>query len=84
MDPALRPGVLVVEDDAHVRAVLGLALPLCGFSVWLACGQEAVTLYTQHRAEVAMALLDVLMPGLEGPGTLTALRGSTPPSAAAS
>jgi CheY-like chemotaxis protein len=54
-------------------------LPGLSFTAWLASGgEEALALYREHRGEVALALLDVVMPGLGGPATLLALRGLTP------
>ena len=73
-DSPARPGVLVVDDDPHVRNLLGLALPRFGFTAWLAAGaEEALALSREHRGEVALALLDVVMPGPDGPATLLAL-----------
>jgi DNA-binding response OmpR family regulator len=73
------PGVLVVDDDPQVRDFLGLALPRLGFTAWLAAGgEEAVALFREHRQGISLALLDVCMPGLDGPGTLKALRGLEP------
>jgi CheY-like chemotaxis protein len=69
------PGILVVDDDALVRGVLGAALPHYGFRVWLADGgAEALRLYPALRGQVALVLLDVRMPGLDGPATLRELR----------
>jgi CheY-like chemotaxis protein len=73
------PGVLVVDDDPHIRHLLGLALPQFGFAVWLASGgEEAIALFQQHRHDISLALLDVLMPGLDVPATLLALRELEP------
>jgi CheY-like chemotaxis protein/anti-anti-sigma regulatory factor len=68
-------GVLVVDDEAAVRDVLGAWLRRHGFTIWLAAtGQEALALYRQHRPAIGLVLLDVRMPGLSGPATLAALR----------
>lgn len=73
------PGILVVEDDQGVRDMLGLALGHYGFAAWLAAtGQEAVSLYEQHRDAIALVLLDVQMPDMDGPQTLAALRTLNP------
>ena len=68
-------GFLVVGDAAAVLCVLAARLRLEGFQVWLAGhGQQAIELYQQHREELAVVLLDVLLPGMDGPHTLTALQ----------
>lgn len=66
--------ILYVEDEADIRAVARVALQhVGGFTVKLcADGAEAV----RDAADFApdMILLDVMMPGLDGPRTLAALR----------
>jgi CheY-like chemotaxis protein len=74
-----KPLVLVVDDEAAVRRMLQAALPRLGFDVLAAAGgAEAVDLYRGRRADIAVVLLDVKMPGLDGPATLAQLRGSDP------
>jgi CheY-like chemotaxis protein len=47
--------------------------------VWTAAnGREAIDLYREHREDIAAVLLDVRMPGLDGPETLGALRNLNP------
>ena len=75
----IRPGILVVDDEAAVRSFLKAALELQGFTVWLAeKGVEAVDLYARQRSAIDLVLLDVRMPGLDGPHTLAALRRLDP------
>ncbi len=77
--PSGRTGVLVVDDEVHIRQMLQIALPRQGFDVWLAAsGREAVDLYRRHRNMIGAALLDIRMPGLSGPETLQALREIDP------
>jgi CheY-like chemotaxis protein len=77
--PPERPGVLVVDDEHLVRALLQLGLERDGFEVWSASnGREAIDLYREHREQIAVVLLDVRMPGMDGPGTLRALRELSP------
>ena len=74
-----RYGVLVVDDEGCVRSLLSLWLRSHGFAVWLAAsGQEALDLYRQHRDAIHVVLLDVRMPGMDGPQTLAALRKLNP------
>jgi CheY-like chemotaxis protein len=73
------PGILVVDDQAFDRVMLDIELRRHGFAVWLASdGQEALELYQRHRAEIELVLLDVRMPGMDGPETLAALRALNP------
>jgi CheY-like chemotaxis protein len=68
-------GILVVDDEAEVRELLAAALRQPGFMVWLAAGgDEAIELYCQHEPEISVVLLDVRMPGVDGPQTLSALQ----------
>jgi anti-anti-sigma factor len=73
------PGVLVVDDETAVLCVLAARLRIEGYEVWLAGqGRQAIELYQRHREAIAVVLLDVLMPGLDGPRTLTALQKLCP------
>jgi anti-anti-sigma factor len=72
-------GVLVVDDETAVLCVLAARLRTEGYKVWLAShGHRAIELYQRHREEVTVVLLDVLMPGMDGPHTLTALQKVCP------
>jgi anti-sigma B factor antagonist len=77
---ALPPtGVLVVDDEPAVLCVLAARLRQDGYQVWVAGrGHQAIALYQQHRKEIAVVVLDVLMPGIDGPHTLTALQKLCP------
>ena len=71
--------VLVVDDEEFLREMLRVALRQYGFAVRLASGgSEAVELYRAHRRTIAVALVDVQMPGMDGPATLAALRQINP------
>src|SRR4051794_9080352 len=78
--PQRSSGVLVADDEEAVCRVLEVGMRGHGFTVWLAAdGREAVDLYCEHRDGIDLVLLDVQMPNLDGPGTLTALREINPP-----
>jgi CheY-like chemotaxis protein len=69
------PGILVVDDDPMLLTLLQTVLQQRGFSVWVADdGQAAVDLYRRQQERIAVVLLDVRMPGMDGPETLTELR----------
>jgi CheY-like chemotaxis protein len=72
-------GILVADDDENVRRVLDMGMRLHGFDVWLASdGLEALDLYQRHGEAIDLVLLDVRMPGRDGPQTLAALQELNP------
>jgi CheY-like chemotaxis protein len=73
------PGLLLAEDEPVVRDLLGYLLRALGFAVWPAAdGREALEVFGRHRERIRAVLLDVHMPGLDGPQTLRALRQLDP------
>jgi two-component system, cell cycle sensor histidine kinase and response regulator CckA len=59
--------VLVVEDDAEVRALASRILRSLGYRVIQAAfGEEAVAIAREHREPIDLLLTDVVMPGLNG------------------
>lgn len=71
--------VLFVEDEAPLREAAQRALEGYGYRVLLAShGAEAVALYAEHRADVAVVVLDMLMPIMDGLATQHALRAMNP------
>jgi CheY-like chemotaxis protein len=72
-------GILVVDDEPGVRGVLNIAMRQQGFAMWVATnGQEALDLYWRHHKTIDVVLMDVRMPGLDGPQTLAALQQLNP------
>jgi CheY-like chemotaxis protein len=71
--------ILVVDDDPLIRTLFGTCLAGHGFEVWRAAsGAEAVEVYREHGSAIDVVLLDVRMPGLDGPHTLARLRQLDP------
>lgn len=71
--------VLVVDDEPAVLNMLDFALRCHAFAVRRAGGgEEAVEAYRRHRDTTGLVLLDVRMPGLDGPQTLARLREIDP------
>jgi CheY-like chemotaxis protein len=66
--------VLMVDDEPHVRRVAELSLSRVGkWTVILAAsGPEAIA--AAEREKPDLILLDVMMPGMDGPTTLNALQ----------
>ena len=67
--------ILVVDDDPDILMVVRVALEsVGGFSV-ACCNSGREALETAPRFAPDLVLLDVMMPDLDGPATLKALRG---------
>lgn len=66
--------ILYVEDDADVRKVATFALKMVGKFTVEACasGEEALEKAVAFAPQ--LLLLDVMMPGMDGPTTLARLR----------
>lgn len=66
--------ILYIEDDPDIQAVARLALEQLGGFVVELCdsGHAALERFAEFRPD--MVLLDVMMPGMDGPTTLRALR----------
>jgi CheY-like chemotaxis protein len=76
---AKKPGILIAEDHPRYRRMLKRWFCDHGFIVWVAAdGREAVELHRAYAQDIGLALLDVCMPELDGPGTLVALRREAP------
>ncbi len=71
----MSPRLLLVEDDESIRAIAHLSLErIGGWSVVDApCGEDAVQMLTKGEVFAAV-LMDVMMPGLDGPATLRRLQ----------
>lgn len=66
--------VLLIDDEPHIRRIAQLSLAgVARWTVGLASsGPEGIELAARDQPDAI--LLDVMMPGMDGPTTLTALR----------
>jgi two-component system, cell cycle sensor histidine kinase and response regulator CckA len=59
--------ILLAEDNESVRNLTEKTLSSYGYRVLIACdGEEAVGIFLRHHNEIAMAVLDVVMPKMGG------------------
>ena len=71
--------ILVVDDEEGIRNSTRRMLERFGYRVMLASnGAEAVALYVQHQADVAVVITDMAMPVMDGPATIFALKAIEP------
>jgi CheY-like chemotaxis protein len=66
--------ILYVEDEPDIRTVARMALEAVGGFTVHACASGQEALAAAPGANADLILLDVMMPGLDGPSTLKALR----------
>jgi len=71
--------ILVVDDEVAIREITRGTLEAYGYRALTAAdGTEAVALYAQHRDEIRLVLTDLMMPYMDGPATIRALRKLNP------
>ncbi|MFP3976983.1 MULTISPECIES: response regulator [Marinobacter] len=77
MPPENLKRILMVEDEPDIRTVAELALEAIGGFELTACesGQQALDKIEECRPQ--LIVLDVMMPGMDGPATLKAIRSLT-------
>jgi CheY-like chemotaxis protein len=68
-------GILVVDDEAAVREVVRQTLMEFGYQViTTGRGTEALRIFQEHRREIQLVLTDMMMPEMDGPTLVAALR----------
>ena len=67
--------ILVVDDEAPIREVTKTSLETYNYKVLTASdGVEALALYVQHKDEISVVLVDMMMPLMDGASTIRALQ----------
>ena len=66
--------ILLVEDEPDIQRVADVALKAVGGFTVEICGSGEVALEVAVSFKPDLLLLDVMMPGMDGPETLQALR----------
>jgi two-component system cell cycle sensor histidine kinase/response regulator CckA len=74
-----RETVLVVDDEVAMQELAKDVLEERGYRVLVAgSGEEALEVFRKHRNEVALAVLDLVMKGMDGVQTFRALKEINP------
>jgi len=74
-----KPKILVVEDEELVRSFLKDFLEMKGMEVLVASGgEEAIDLFSRHREDIDLVILDLVLPGMMGEEILDALKKLDP------
>lgn len=59
--------ILVVEDDEHIRDLVGNILVSLGYNLIIAVdGQDGVNKFTAHKDSIQFVLMDIIMPNKNG------------------
>jgi CheY-like chemotaxis protein len=67
--------ILVVDDEEAVRSLVKRILEGHGYQALVAReGRAALALYDQHRDRIRAVITDLMMPGMDGPKLVRALR----------
>lgn len=66
--------ILYIEDEPDIQAVARLALEKVGGYNVKVCSSGEEALQSAHDIQPDIILIDVMMPGMDGPTTLKALR----------
>jgi PAS domain S-box-containing protein len=71
--------ILLVDDESSLSIVASQTLEAFGYRVLCATdGADALAVYLAHRNEVAVVLTDMMMPVMDGPAMIYALRRVNP------
>lgn len=71
--------ILLVDDEPSLSIIASSTLESFGYRVLTAAdGAEAVAVYLEHRAEVAVVLTDMMMPVMDGPAMIHAMMRINP------
>ena len=71
--------ILVIDDERAFQEITRAIFTKFGYRVLTASdGTEAVALFAQHRNDIDLVLTDMVMPFLDGAGTINALRRLDP------
>lgn len=71
--------ILLVDDEEAVRTITQTTLEVFGYSVVaVSDGVDAVAKYAQMKAEIDLVITDMMMPYMDGPSTIKALRRISP------
>ncbi len=71
--------ILVVDDEASIREIMKMALEAHNYRVITACdGIDAFSVYAEHKAEVGLIILDLIMPTIDTTTIIMTLKRMNP------
>ncbi len=71
--------ILIVDDEASIREITTTSLEKYNYKAITANdGIEAISLYAQHKNEIKAAIIDMMMPNMDGATTIKTLKKMNP------
>lgn len=71
--------ILLVDDEESIIDIIGMALKMLGYEVLIAKeGQEALRTYRSRKDQIALVILDLLMPKMSGEMVFNLLKQINP------
>jgi two-component system, cell cycle sensor histidine kinase and response regulator CckA len=71
--------ILVVDDEDSIREITKIWLEQNSYKVVVANdGMDAIALYTKYQEEISVVLIDMMMPSIDGPTTISILKKINP------
>ncbi|MBH8573682.1 PAS domain S-box protein [Nostocaceae cyanobacterium CENA369] len=71
--------ILVVDDEAAIREITTTSLENHNYKTISASdGVEAMTIYAQHQDKISAAIVDIIVPNMDGATTIRALQKMNP------
>jgi two-component system cell cycle sensor histidine kinase/response regulator CckA len=71
--------ILLVDDESAILQTARMMLEAHGYRTLIAGdGNHAVAIFKEKRGEIAAIVLDMMMPVVDGPATMVALRALDP------
>ena len=77
--PSGKETILIVEDEAHIRELIGDVLYECGYTVHLAAtAEEALAEHDCPGSSIDLIITDVILPVMRGPELAEELKARLP------
>lgn len=71
--------ILVVDDEAAIQEITKISLESHNYTAMTASdGIEAVALYAEHKDQISAAIIDMMMPNMDGATTIRTLQKINP------
>jgi CheY-like chemotaxis protein len=71
--------ILVVDDEIAIQEITKASLETHNYKVITASeGMEAITLYVQYKDKISAAIIDMMMPNMDGTATIRILQNINP------